>query len=107
MNSASGLEVDRKTGGADGEEGEQVDEGGGGGGGGGEEDVRPRPTPMASWPAKEENKGALKRKLVIETLICCKIYSMDQISIKTPNPKCRLFLKNLPVKVLGGRYLSV
>ena len=39
MNSASGLEVDRKTGGADGEEGEQVDEGGGGGGGGGEEDV--------------------------------------------------------------------
>jgi len=28
---------------------------------------------------------------------------MDQISIKTPNPKCRLFLKNLPVKELGGR----
>ncbi len=39
INAASGLEVDRKTGGADGEEGEQVDERGGGGGGGGEEDV--------------------------------------------------------------------
>ncbi len=39
MNAASGLEVDCKTGDADGEEGEQVDEGGGGGGGGGEEDV--------------------------------------------------------------------
>jgi hypothetical protein len=60
-NSASGLAVDRQTGGADGEEGEQVDEGGGGGAGGREEDVRPRPTPMASWPAKEENKGAFKR----------------------------------------------
>jgi hypothetical protein len=33
--------------------------------------------------------------------------SMDQISMKTPNLKCRLFLKKLPVKVLGGRCLSV
>ncbi len=27
--------------------------------------------------------------------------TMDQISIKTPNPKCPFFF-NLPVKVLGG-----
>ncbi len=32
---------------------------------------------------------------------------MDQISKKTPNPKCWLFLKNWPVKVLGGRCLSI
>ncbi len=32
---------------------------------------------------------------------------MDQISTKTPNPKCRLFLKIDLVKVLGGRCLSV
>ncbi len=30
----------------------------------------------------------------------------DQISIKTPNPKCRALFKNLPVKVFGGRCLS-
>ncbi len=65
-NSAAGLEVDSKTGGADGAEGEQVDEGGGGGGGGGEKDVRPRPTPMAAWPAKEENKGAFKGTLACD-----------------------------------------
>ncbi len=32
---------------------------------------------------------------------------MDQISLKTPNPKCRLFLQKLPVNVLGGRCLSI
>jgi hypothetical protein len=91
----TGLEVDRKTGGADGEEGEQVDEGGGGGGGRGEKDVWPRPTPMASWPAKEENKGAFKRNAGtwLKPYSVAKIYSLDQISIKKPNPKCRLFLK--------------
>ncbi len=31
------------------------------------------------------------------------LYCMDKISIKTPNPKCRLFLK----KVLSARRLSV
>ncbi len=32
---------------------------------------------------------------------------MDQITIKTPNPKCRLFLKILPAKDLAaGVYLS-
>ncbi len=34
-------------------------------------------------------------------------WTMDQISIKTTNPKCRPFLKNWPVKVLGSRCLSV
>jgi hypothetical protein len=32
---------------------------------------------------------------------------MDKITIKTPNPKGRLFLKNVPVKGFGGRCLSV
>jgi hypothetical protein len=32
---------------------------------------------------------------------------MDQISIKTPNPKCRLFLEIDQWSHLGGRCLSV
>ncbi len=32
---------------------------------------------------------------------------MDQISIKASNPNCRLFLKNWPAKVFGGRWISV
>ncbi len=36
-----------------------------------------------------------------------KLYTMDQISVKTPNPKCQLFFKRYLVKVLGSRCLSV
>ncbi len=41
-------------------------------------------------------------------LICIeKVISMDQISIKTPNPKCRLFLKKLTSKGTWRQVLSV
>jgi hypothetical protein len=41
------------------------------------------------------------------TTLLSKSDNMDQITIKTPNPKGCLFLKNWPVKGFGGRCLSV
>ncbi len=52
------------------------------------------------FPRRDKNVSSfcLKRRNVC---------TMDQIYIKTPNPKYRLFLQNWPIQLLGGRCLSV
>jgi hypothetical protein len=66
-----------------------------------------RPRLHQDQPVPSRQAGRRQVGLTNETRGGLKVLAMDQITIKTPNPKCRLFLKiDLERELAAGVYVS-